>query len=107
MRGAVTAIHDPEWLTGHVDELVDFHEMGIGEGSKELSYEEIRNKLLGGIVGFQMAVETVEAKFKMSQNRSEEDRRRVAEKLGASGDGRSEAVADLMRDVADDQMPEA
>ena len=67
----------------------------------------LRNKLLGGIVGFQMAVETVEAKFKMSQNRSEEDRRRVAEKLGASGDGRSEAVADLMRDVADDQMPEA
>jgi transcriptional regulator len=85
MRGAVTAIHDPEWLIGHVDELVDFHEVGIGDGSKEASYEGIRDKLLGGIVGFHMAVETVEAKFKMSENRSEEDRRRVAEKLGSSG----------------------
>ena len=97
MRGAVTAIHDPEWLIAHVDELVDFHEAGIGDGSKEASYEEIRNKLLGGIVGFEMVVETVEAKFKMSQNRSEEDRRRVVEEIGSSGDGRSIAVADLMR----------
>ena len=97
MRGAVTAIHDADWLMAHVDELVDFHEAGIGDGSKEASYEEIRNKLLGGIIGFEMTVETVEAKFKVSQNRSEEDRRRVAEKLGSSGDGWSVAVADLMR----------
>jgi transcriptional regulator len=98
MRGSVTAIHDPEWLIQHVDELVNFHEDGIGEGSKEASYEEIRMKLLGGIVGFQMTVESVEAKFKLSQNRSEEDRAGVIEALGASGVGQSEAVAKLMRE---------
>ena len=97
MRGAVTAIHDDDWLIQHVDELVDFHEAGIGEGSKEASYEEIRNKLLGGIVGFQMNVESVEAKFKLSQNRSEEDRTGVVEALGASDVGQSAAVAELMR----------
>ena len=91
MRGAVTAIHDPDWLIAHVDELEDFHEAGIGDGSKDASYEEIRTKLLGGIVGFQMVVDTVEAKFKMSQNRSEEDRRRVVEKLGSSGGGSDSA----------------
>jgi transcriptional regulator len=98
MRGSVTAIHDPEWLIQHVDELVNFHEDGIGEGSKEASYEEIRMKLLGGIVGFQMTIESVEAKFKLSQNRSEEDRAGVIEALGASGVGQSEAVAKLMRE---------
>ena len=98
MRGSVTAIHDPEWLIQHVDELVNFHEDGIGEGSKEASYEEIRMKLLGGIVGFHMTVESVEAKFKLSQNRSEEDRAGVIEALGASGVGQSEAVAKLMRE---------
>jgi transcriptional regulator len=98
MRGAVTAIHDDDWLIRHVDELVDFHEEGIGEGSKEASYEEIRMKLLGGIVGFQMTVQTVEGKFKLSQNRSEEDRRRVAETLGGLDEGQSAAVADLMRE---------
>ena len=97
MRGAVTMIDNADWLIQHVDDLVDFHEAGIGDGSKEASYEEIRTKLLGGIVGFQMHVEPVEAKFKLSQNRSEEDRRRVAEKLGASEDGQSAAVAELMR----------
>jgi transcriptional regulator len=98
MRGPVTAIHDPDWLAKHVDELVDTHEAGIGEGSEEASYEEIRAKLLGGIVGFQMIVESVEGKFKLSQNRSEEDRRRVVEALDASGEGQSGAVAEMMRE---------
>ena len=102
MRGAVTMIDNTDWLIQHVDDLVDFHEAGIGDGSKEASYEEIRTKLLGGIVGFQMHVESVEAKFKLSQNRSEEDRRRVAEKLGASEDGQSAAVAELMRRNTED-----
>ena len=97
MRGAVRAIHDDEWLIEHVDELLDFHEAGIGEGSKEASYDEIRTKMLGGIVGFQMTVSSIEARFKLSQNRSEEDRRLVAEQLGASGEGQSGAVAELMR----------
>lgn len=97
MRGAVTAIHDDEWLVEHVDELVDFHESGIGEGSAEWSYAEIRDKLLGGIVGFQMEVASIEGKFKLSQNRSAEDRRGVIEALESSGDGRSAAVAELMR----------
>jgi len=97
MRGPVTAIQDDDWLIQHVDELVDFHEAGIGEGSKEASYEEIRMKLLGGIVGFEMAVQTVEGKFKLSQNRSEEDRAGVIEALEGSDAGQSAAVADLMR----------
>ena len=54
-------------------------------------------RMLGGVVGFQMAAETVEAKLKLSQNRSEEDRRRVAEKLGSSRDGQSIAAVDWTR----------
>ncbi len=97
MRGPVAAIHDAAWLSKHVDELVDTHEAGIGEGSNDPSYSEIKSKLLGGIVGFEMTVEIVEAKLKLSQNRSEEDRKRVVEALSASGDGRSAAVAELMQ----------
>ena len=97
MLGGVTTIHDSDWLIARVDKLVDFHETGIGDGSSEASYERIRTKLLGEVVGFQMAAETVEAKLKLSQNRSEEDRRRVAEKLGSSRDGQSIAAVDWTR----------
>ena len=97
IRGVVTAIHDSDWLIARVDKLVDFHETGIRDGSSEASYERIRTKLLGEVVGFQMAAETVEAKLKLSQNRSEEDRRRVAEKLGSSRDGQSITAADWTR----------
>lgn len=97
MRGRVTPLHSEEWLIQHVDELVDLHEVGIGEGSNEASYSEIRNKLLGGIVGFQMSVDSIEAKFKLSQNRNAADRVGVIEALDASGEGQSVAVAQLMR----------
>jgi transcriptional regulator len=101
MRGLVNAIHDDEWLIQHVDELVDFHESEYGEGTKEASYEETRTKMLDGIVGFQMKVESVEARFKLSQNRNDEDRRSVAEHLAVSTNGQSAAVAKLMRENAE------
>jgi transcriptional regulator len=98
LRGAVTAIHDPEWLTAHVDELVDFHEAGVGPGTKDPDYVEARVKMLGGIVGFEMPVGSIEAKFKLSQNRTEEDRRLVAEQLGSLGDTQAAAVARFMKE---------
>jgi transcriptional regulator len=51
--------------------------------------------MLQGIVAFAMPIERIDGKFKLSQNRSVEDRQRVARQLttGAPGD---QAVADLM-----------
>ena len=47
--------------------------------------------MLGAIVAFQLRIERVDAKFKLSQNRSAEDRERV---IGAlRGEGREDAAA--------------
>jgi transcriptional regulator len=51
-----------------------------------------------GIVGFRIVVESVVAKFKLSQNRSAEDRAGVAAGQ-AQGDASSRALADLMRQL--------
>jgi transcriptional regulator len=54
--------------------------------------------LLDAIVGFEIEVERVEAKLKLSQNREDADRARVRERLAASDDPRDRAVARWMRD---------
>lgn len=53
-------------------------------------------KLLGAIVGFAIEVERIEGKFKLSQNRSAEDRGRVIAALESAG-GAGAEVAALMR----------
>ena len=53
-------------------------------------------KQLRAIVGIEMAIETVEGKAKLSQNRSEEDRAGVVEGLRTEGGNREQQVADAM-----------
>ena len=55
---------------------------------------DFTSKLVEAIVGFEIVVETLEGKFKLSQNRSARDREGVAAALEAEG---HEAIAALMR----------
>ncbi len=52
--------------------------------------------MINGIVAFEFTVERLEAKFKLSQNRSMDDRRNVASALAAGG-GEQRALASWMR----------
>lgn len=45
---------------------------------------EQRQRLLGAIIGFEITVESIEAKFKLSQNRSASERNTIKAKLSAS-----------------------
>ncbi|MCO5143618.1 MAG: FMN-binding negative transcriptional regulator [Oligoflexia bacterium] len=55
-----------------------------------------RNSLSKAIVSFRFTPETIEAKFKLSQNRSKEDRLGVIEGLGSRSDEMSHAIRNLM-----------
>ena len=55
--------------------------------------------MVDAIVGFRIRVTRIEAKFKLSQNRSPEDQRRVAAGLAADGYAEATATAALMHDV--------
>ena len=51
---------------------------------------------LRGIVSFQMPIERMEATFRLMQNRSVEDRQRVADALAESDDTNAQDVAAMM-----------
>ena len=56
--------------------------------------------MVGAIVGFRMRIKRIDAKFKLSQNRSRDDRARVAAALDAEGYAEADATAEWMRAYA-------
>lgn len=55
--------------------------------------------MVGAIIGFRIKVKRIEAKLKLSQNRTPEDRRRVAAGLDAEGFADAAATAAWMRET--------
>ena len=86
LRGRITVHDDPAWVRGLVTRLTDRHE---GDRAKRWHVsdapEDYIDKNLRPIVGVEVVVESVEAKAKLSQNRSDEDRAGVARGLAADG----------------------
>lgn len=86
LRGRIVVHDDADWVRALVTRLTDRH-----EGDREERWhvsdapEDYVVKNLRPIVGVELVVERVEAKAKLSQNRSDEDRAGVAEGLRADG----------------------
>ena len=95
--GRVRRHEDPEWLRRAVTLLTEQHESDRAESwavtDAPATYID---KQLRAIVGLEVTIERVEAKAKLSQNRSEEDRAGVVAGLRAEGSGREATVADQM-----------
>lgn len=85
LTGRVTIRDDAEFVRGVVTRLTEAHEAGRDEpwqvSDAPAAYVE---GMLRAIVGVELVVERVEAKAKLSQNRSVADRRGVVAGLGAS-----------------------
>jgi transcriptional regulator len=86
LRGAVTVHDDPAWVRGLVTRLTDRHEHPRAEPwAVTDAPADYVDKNLRPIVGVELVVGSVEAKAKLSQNRSDEDRAGVAAGLAADG----------------------
>jgi transcriptional regulator len=83
-----------------LDELVRTYEMHRERPwSGELPVD-YRRKMEEAIVGFELPIARIEGKFKLSQNRSEEDRLGVLRALEASSRPDDQALAELMRKMS-------
>jgi transcriptional regulator len=96
-HGPVEFFEDSDRLREVVTRLTDLHEAGRAEPWKVSDAPEpYVAAQLRAIVGLRMPITRIEGKRKLSQNRSEADRTRVAEGLAASERASDRAVAALI-----------
>jgi transcriptional regulator len=97
LSGTVTVHHDRDWLLQAVTRLTDAHEHGRQNRWRVTDApERYVQGQLKGIVGLEISVQRVEAKAKLSQNRSDADQRGVIDGLRAEHRTGASDVADAM-----------
>jgi transcriptional regulator len=100
LSGRATVHDDPEWVRAAVTELTGEHEHGrehpwaVSDAPEKYVEGQLR-----AIVGIEVAVERVEGKAKLSQNRSEADQDGVIAGLRAEPGDQAHAVAAEMARV--------
>src|SRR5437763_14476519 len=95
--GPARRIDDPVWLRDLVRRLSERHEAREpAPWSMEELPEAYVQSMLKGIVGIELAVNRLEGKFQLTQNRPAADRPRIIAALERRADPDSHAVAQLM-----------
>lgn len=98
LRGTMQRIDTADGKRAIVDALSARHESTLEKPwTSDKMSPALLDKMLGAIVGFQMTVTGVDAKFKLGQNRGIADRAGVVQALEANGDAPSLALAEWMR----------
>jgi transcriptional regulator len=97
--GHLKVIEDGEWLMAHLQRLTSIHEAEsaipwkISDAPADYITSQIK-----GIVGLEMDIARLEGKWKVSQNRSAEDRKGVAQGLSELNTTESLAMKALVED---------
>lgn len=95
--GPVTFHKDSDWLRDLVTRLTERYEVGReGRWWVTDAPEKFIEGQLRAIVGMELAIENIEAKDKLSQNRDPQDRANVIAALSAESDPQAREIAALM-----------
>lgn len=95
--GTASVFDDATWLKAHLSALTDRFEEGYHLPWK---VDDAPTAFIDGmcraIIGFEITLNRIEGKWKMSQNKSSHDRIGVINGLRAQGDGNGQTMADLI-----------
>jgi transcriptional regulator len=98
VRGPVRVVEDREWLRRQITALTAEHESSRSEPwAVTDAPEDFVEAQLKGIIGIEMTIETIEGKWKVSQNRPLADRIGVTAGLAAEADPRAAEMERLVR----------
>ncbi len=101
--GKPVVIDDPEAVRQGQADMIDFFESDATDNwSMDLLPDDYVGSKLKGIVCFEMPIDRLEGKFKLSQNRSAEDVKGAIKGLNATGEAEAIEVARLMAEFNSD-----
>jgi transcriptional regulator len=98
--GPLKVIQDEQWLLTNVEKLTNIHEAGspVPWNVSDAPADFIKSQLKG-IVGLELKIKRLEGKWKVSQNRTEEERKGVIEGLTKLNTPESLAMKVLVEDA--------
>jgi len=97
VRGTLRVVEDKAWLRALLDRLTDRHEAAQAQPWRvDDAPADHVDKMLGAIVGLDIAIERIEAKFKLSQNHPARNRAGVVDGLRERAHRHDRDLADLM-----------
>jgi transcriptional regulator len=98
--GPLRVIQDEHWLLTNVTKLTDIHEAGSPVPWKvsDAPQDFIKSQLKG-IIGLELPIQRLEGKWKVSQNRTESERKGVIEGLTKLNTPESLAMKALVEDL--------
>jgi transcriptional regulator len=94
--GEPTLFSDEAGLTATLHRMINTFESSYMAQWTELS-EQYQSRMMKHIVGFDIKVKRVEAKFKLSQNRTKSEQARIIQCLDQNKDSNISGVAELMK----------
>jgi transcriptional regulator len=94
--GRATLISDAPSLQQFLERLIQKYEAHLPRPWSGELPEEYRSAMIQGIVGFEIAIDRLEGKFKLSQNRSAADQQGVVEHLRQLPGADRQELADFM-----------
>ena len=96
--GTLRVREDPEWLRALLERTVDAYEASRPQPWR-IDHEDAAflDRLMQGIVGFEIEIQRLEGKWKLSQNHSAARRSRVIQQWRATGRADELALADWMQ----------
>lgn len=96
--GTARIVDDRDELRAMLARLVDTHEAGFEQPWRMNLPEDYLERMMRGVVGFELAITRLEGKRKLSQNRAAADRAGVAAALRTSADPAAAAVGALVEE---------
>lgn len=85
-RGRLRVIHEPDWILSQLESLTAHNEAGFEHPwTVADAPHEFTRKLLDVIVGIEIEITELKGKWKVSQNRSDQDRASVVSGLTSTG----------------------
>jgi len=98
--GPLKVVADERWLLTFLNKLTNIHEAGSPIPWKVSDApEDFIKSLLNAIVGLELPIQRLEGKWKVSQNRTEEERKGVIEGLSKLNTPESRAMKALVEEV--------
>lgn len=98
VTGRPRRIDDARQVEAMLRELVQINESQAPQPWRMELPDDYRDRMIAGLVAFEIDIQRIEGKFKLSQNRPAEDRPRVIDALERIGSDNAQGVARLMRE---------